>query len=137
MDSLTQTAELALKAWEEGEHGGNYQDFKALLSPEFGFFAHPMVAGGTAYGAAALEQMLELMRGQEQNPNHLSFSHPTFSQGVDVRGEPKVVVEFDSEGTLAGGAMVKSRNAIVFGVQDGKITGFREYFGLVDPSWFK
>jgi ketosteroid isomerase-like protein len=121
----------------EGEQGGDYRDFKALLSPTFRFFAHPFVAVGTWYDDAAQQQMLRLIAERELHSNYLTFSNITLAPSQDVRGEATVIVEFDSVGTLANGMTFTGRNAIVFGIEDGTITSFREYLRVIDPHGFK
>jgi ketosteroid isomerase-like protein len=126
----TGMGEKALTAWEKGENSGNYADFKALLSTSFHTFSHPLI--GKFEGQEALKKMQDLMTGREKTPNNLTFSEVKFSAN-----ETSVTVQFNSKGTVQGKFPYESFNIIVFHFENDKITGFQEYFGFIDPKWFK
>lgn len=128
-----QLAQAAYQAWQAGERTGNYTEFKALLSDNFNLFSHPSAVRGVYKEKKALEKMMELIKSREQVPNQLTFSNPLFMMGND-----KVAVQFDSEGTVMNGQFpYKGYNIIVFYFEQNKISGFREYYGDVEPAWFK
>ena len=64
------------------------------------------------------------MRDHEAAGNRLTFSNPQY---VLTNGN-SVMFEFESEGLYVG-KPYKGHNAIAFEVIDGKVMGFREYFG--------
>lgn len=126
-------AARAFAAWEKGESSGDYDDFKLLLgAAEFEIFSHPLApARGTFRGSDALAKMRELIAGREKTPNALRFSNVSIAAGEEV-----FVFQFDSEGTVAGGFVYRGWNAIALTIKNGKIVGFREYVGDLDPAWF-
>lgn len=111
----------AFEAWEQGEHTGDYTAFRGLLG-EITVFSHPYL--GRHMDAAAGENLRNLMAGREAEPNRLTFSRVTVAAGPGV-----AVCLFDSSGLIAGTTQYSRYNAIAFHVEDGRVTGFREYFG--------
>ena len=124
-------AASALDAWERGESGRGYGPFRALLSPDFRRFNHPFV--GQADGPAAREALLGLIAERERVPNALAFSDPEF-----YPRDAEVVALFTSRGTVGEGGAIAYDGpvVIVFEFEDGQLVGFREFLGLVNPSWF-
>lgn len=123
-------AQLAFQAWARGEQTGFYDDYKALLSDSFRLFSHPLL--GRFIESEALTGMLALIAEREKTPNQLVFS--------DVRmaaRENTFLFQFDSAGTVSGGFSYQGYNIIGLVVGDGRITGFREYFGHIDTQWFR
>ncbi len=121
----------AIAAWEKGEKSGNYTDFKALLSGNFKLFSHPLM--GKFENGNAKEKMLGLITDREKVSNNLTFSNMAITSS-----ENKVCVQFNSKGMVQGGKFpYEGFNIIVFQIVNKKITGFQEYFGYVDPNWFK
>lgn len=132
-DNLTQTAEKAFAAWQYGELTGNYTNFKTLLADDFNVFSHPSPDRGVYYGERARTALLKLIEGRAMAPNQLIFSNAQF-----LVGSKSVAVQFDSEGSFVNRKYsYKGYNVIVFEIEKEKISGFREYFGDVDPSWFE
>lgn len=125
-------AKQAFAAWEKGENSGDYSDFKAMLSPNFAIYSHPLQPSRGVYrGKEALLKMNELIEEREKAPNNLKFSNVLVTSGDNT-----FVFQFDSEGKV-GSYDYKGWNAISLTIENGKITGFREYFGDVEPDWFK
>ena len=136
---MTEDANTAFEAWAVGEHGGDYTAFKSLLSPNFRLYSHPMSPErGVHTDGRALEAMLTLIKGREQTPNYLHFTNVIRTQGkTTASGETTHVFLFDSVGKVAGGFPYQGYNAITLIVQARRIVGFREYFGDVEPAWFR
>ncbi len=126
-------AQSAFNAWQKGEASGNYADFRALVSPTFELFSHPVQpARGVYVGAQAREMMTKLTEQRTQNPNQLIFSNVRVHQLGN-----SFLFEFDSEGKVSG-YPYKGWNAIRFTIgPDKKVTSFREYLGDIDPAWFQ
>jgi ketosteroid isomerase-like protein len=126
-------AESAFRAWEKGENTGNYAEFRALLSPQFDVFSHPVQpARGVFRGAQAREMMNSLIAQRTQTPNQLKFANVHVHQAQN-----SFLFEFDSEGKVSG-YPYKGWNAIQISIgSDNKITRFREYLGDIDPAWFQ
>jgi hypothetical protein len=73
-----------------------------------------------------------LIESREKSSNELRFTNVKLMEnGLDF------AFAFDSEGKVSGGFPYKGFNIIVFSIENQKLTGFREYFGSIDPSWFK
>jgi hypothetical protein len=126
----TDVALLAFQAWAKGEQTGFYDDYKALLSDSFRLFSHPLL--GRFTDSEALTRMRALIAERQKTPNQLTFSNMSRASS-----ENTVLFQFDSAGTVSGGFSYQGYNIIGFVVEDGQITGFREYFGHIDPQWFK
>lgn len=128
-------ARRGFDAWQKGEATGDYADFKALLSSDFKLYSHPIApARGVLEGKNAARAMMALITARTQQPNQLRFSQIE----EFTKGSSGSVFLFWSEGKVAGGYAYRGWNAIALMVDPtGKINGFREYFGDVDPSWFQ
>lgn len=131
-NSKIEVTKEAYQAWQLGEKTGDYSAFKKLLSPTFNLFSHPSAVRGVFRDDAAKEQMTKLIQGREQIPNQLTFSEPVF-----LTSDNTVAVQFNSQGTVMGKYPYKGYNIIVFTIEENTITGFREYFGDVEPAWFQ
>ncbi|MDX2065613.1 MAG: isochorismatase family protein [Fimbriimonadaceae bacterium] len=129
---VEESAQRAFDAWRTGEETGDYRQFKALLSPNFREYSHPVQPSrGHLTGPKAKERMLQLVAERESRPNQLKFSQvKTFTDAKSV------MFQFRSSGKLAGGFPYSGDNTLIFGIEDGMVVSFREYFGDVDPSWF-
>ncbi len=124
-------AQRAIKAWEKGESSGDYSDFKSLLSTDFDLFSHPLM--GVFSGREARAKMEGMIAEREKLPNAL-----TFSQIVITTAEDYAMIAFNSQGTVMGGKYpYQGYNVIGFKITGEQISGFREYFGFVDPAMFK
>jgi hypothetical protein len=128
MKALAQTA---ISAWEKGESSGDYSDFKSLLATDFNLFSHPLM--GRFSGREAKAKMDAIIAEREKLPNAL-----TFSEVMITTGDNYALIAFNSEGTVMDGKYpYQGYNVIGFKLTGGKISGFREYFGFVDPAMFK
>lgn len=118
-------------AWQKGEAGNGYADFSARLdSVRFRYFSHPLL--GNYQGKEALAKLMELINSREKQPNHLRFTNIIRYENLNG-----ACFQFDSEGKVGDGFDYKGYNIIQLEIMDQKLVGFREYFGFVDPSWFK
>jgi hypothetical protein len=131
--ALSAVAESAFRAWEKGESTGNYGEFRALLSPQFELFSHPVQpARGVFRGAQAREMMDNLIAQRTETPNQLKFTNVRTHQAQN-----SFIFEFDSEGKVSS-YPYKGWNAIQISIgSDNKIVSFREYLGDIDPAWFQ
>jgi hypothetical protein len=123
-------AEAAISAWGKGENSGNYTEFKALLSDKFDTFSHPLM--GKFTGNEAIQKINGLIADREKVSNNLTFSDIKISTS-----NTSASVQFNSKGIVQGKFPYESFNIIVLHFQENKISGFQEYFGFVDPNWFK
>ena len=125
------TATKVFNAWQQGEAGNGYGAFKLYLDEvAFRKFSHPLV--GNHRDKDALDQLHALIKEREAKPNQLQFSNV-----ITYSFENKFCFQFDSEGKVSGGFPYKGYNIIQLEIKDDKLVGFREYFGFVDPAWFK
>lgn len=122
----------AFEAWQTGELTGDYTAFQKMLASDFDVFSHPTFVRGVFRGEEARKQMILLMESRRQTPNNLTFSNAVF-----LSSPGQVAAQFDSEGTVMQRYPYKGYNVIVFSVKDGMVTGFREYFGDIEPAWFQ
>jgi ketosteroid isomerase-like protein len=131
--AMEKSASAAFAAFGIGERTGNYAGFKALISQNFAVYSHPVQPmRGVFKGASALEKLNELIAQREKTSNGLTFSNiQRFCSGDTC------IFQFDSEGLIAGGFPYKGNNIIALSVVGGKVTGFREYLGDVEPMWFQ
>ena len=130
MNENLAVAQQAFEGWHVGENTGDYTAFKQLLTEEFDIFDHPLA--GRFRGSKAREQINKMIAGREQTPNELRFSE------VQITPSGKqFYFLFKSEGPVLGKFYFDGYNIIVLSVEEGKLTGFREYLGAVDPAWFK
>lgn len=132
ISAVMTSARKAFDAWGIGEKTGDYAAFKAMLADDFTLFSHPTFARGVYSSTQAREKMMALIASRESSPNELTFSNAVFLQADD-----SVAIQFDSEGMIMGKFPYKGYNTIVLSIRDGRITGFREYFGDIDPQWFR
>jgi hypothetical protein len=131
--SVEKTATAAFAAFSVGEKTGDYSSFKKFISDGFLLYSHPVQPiRGVFNGAMAKDKMDELIAQREKTPNALTFSNVQhFCKGSSC------VFQFDSEGLIAGNFPYKGYNAIALTVAKGKVIGFREYLGDVEPLWFQ
>lgn len=129
-NSNEKTAQVVFNAWEKGENTGNYNDFKKFLSADFSAFSHPLL--GNYSEKKALDQIKGLIAEREINSNQLIFTEIQM-----INNNNQYVFLFNSRGSVAGGFSYEGFNAIVLTVVENKLTSFREYFGFIDPNWFK
>ncbi len=126
-------AKAAFAAFETGEKSGNYSAFKGLISDQFNAYSHPLQPSrGVFKGGEARAKILELVGQREKTPNAL-----TFSDVAQHCAGNTCLFQFNSEGLVGGGFPYKGYNVIALTVQNGKLTGFREYLGDIEPLWFQ
>jgi ketosteroid isomerase-like protein len=127
-----EVAQWAFDAWQAGESSGDYSKFRALLADDFEIFSHPITPDrGVVKGTEAKKRLLKLIEDRRAKPNQLRFSNVrVFQSGREF------VFQFDSEGKIAGSFPYRGWNTVALTIADGKVVGFREYLGDVDPKWF-
>ena len=123
-DSIHATARQAFDLFAQGWESGDFEPYIALLADEMNFWFPTGTHRGKFSGVAGREEMIAKCNDHTQAGDRLTL-HPPQYVSSDGRS---VIFEFDSEG-LYGGQPYKGHNAIAFEVEDGKIVGFREYFG--------
>ncbi len=123
-------AQKAFDAWQMGENTGNYNDFKLLLKSDFNNFSHPLL--GIFAGNAARIKLLELIAERELKNNQLEFTEIEL-----INTENQYAFLFNSSGTISGKYVYRGFNAIILTVAKQKLTGFREYFGIIDSTCFQ
>jgi hypothetical protein len=130
---VEKTATAAFAAFGAGEKTGDYTSFKKFIGGDFSLYSHPVQPiRGVFIGAIARDKIGELIAKREKTPNALTFSNVQhFCKGSSC------VFQFDSEGLIAGSFPYKGYNAIALTVAKGKVIGFREYLGDVEPLWFQ
>ena len=104
-----------------------------MLSPAFNEFSHPVQPKRGVYsGPEALALMNQLLEQRTQSPNQLEFSNIQ-----SHKFENSYLFQFDSAGKVSG-YPYKGWNVIQLTIgKDGKVQGFREYLGDIDPAWFQ
>ncbi|MBC7935519.1 MAG: hypothetical protein H7Y86_09240 [Rhizobacter sp.] len=126
-----QIASSIFKGWQTGESGKGYNSFLKYLEAEsFQYFSHPLI--GKHAGKEAFEKLMALLNEREVKPNQL-----TFSNIISYQYNNSFCFQFDSEGKVADGFKYQGYNIIQLEIKEGKLIGFREYFGYINPSWFK
>lgn len=121
----------AFYAWQKGEKTGDYTNFKTLLSKNFIKFSHPLI--GNFKGDTALFKIKDLIKERESTKNNLDFSEIQISNNGN-----SVTFQFNSKGTVQNDKFpYEGFNIIVIQINENKIIGFQEYFGFIDPNWFK
>ncbi len=125
------TAKKIFNAWQKGEAGNGYGDFKLYMDEgTFKKFSHPLV--GNHREKEAFNQLQSLIKEREAKPNQLQFKNV-----ITYSFQNNFCFQFDSEGKVSGGFPYKGFNIIQLEIKGDKLVGFREYFGFIDPAWFK
>lgn len=132
-DDARKLAQQAFDAWHKGENSGDYSDFKVLLSDSFRTFEHPFA--GRFKNVEARDQINGMIAQREGFPNHLSFSDVSVTAINSTASD--YYFHFRSTGEVMGKFQYDGYNIIIITVKNGKVIGFREYLGLIDPNWFK
>ncbi|MEL6555033.1 MAG: nuclear transport factor 2 family protein [Cyanobacteria bacterium J06621_11] len=120
----TSTARKAFDLFAQGWTTGDFSSYIALLADEMMFWFPMGVHRGKFDGVEGRAQMIAKCRDHEAAGDRLMFSEPQYVLAV----EDSVMFEFEAEGLYAG-KPYKGHNAIAFETKDGKVIGFREYFG--------
>ncbi|WP_298545755.1 hypothetical protein [uncultured Aquimarina sp.] len=129
-DNDSQIAEKAFNGWHKGENSGNYDVVKSLITDAFVTFEHPFT--GRAKDQKAKATIEGMISQREKSPNNLSFSEVTHTPAGNDH-----YFHFRSTGEVMGKFQYDGYNIIIITVENGKITGFKEYLGLIDPAWFQ
>ena len=118
------TARKAFDLFADGWTTGNFDPYIAMLAEEMMFWFPMGMHRGKFSGIEGRQQMIAKCRDHEAAGDRLTFSDPQYvlSDGTSV------MFEFEAEGLYAG-KPYQGHNAIAFEVKDGKVVGFREYFG--------
>ena len=82
---------------------------------------------GKSSGAAGQREMIAKCRDHTNAGDRLTLHPPQYALADDS----SVMFEFEAEGLYAG-EPYKGYNAIAFEIKEGKVVGFREYFGDLD-----
>jgi hypothetical protein len=127
--SVEKTATAAFAAFGVGEKTGDYTSSKKFIGGDFSVYSHPaQPIRGVFNGTIARDKIGDLIAQREKTPNALTFSNVQhFCNGSSC------IFQFDSEGLIAGSFPYKGYNATALTVSKGKVIGFREYLGDVEP----
>ena len=128
--STEQVAERFIDLHRRGWATGEWGEYLALISDDFTFWMPAGDVRGKNVGKTAWERYV---RSATQAGTRLTISAP---QVLTMSGD-HFVFESTSEGLLFGKVPWKNRVAISVDVRDGKIVGFREYFGDLDPEFLR
>lgn len=118
------TARKAFDLFAQGWTTGDFSLYIELLADDMMFWFPMGAHRGKFSGAEGRSQMIAKCQDHEVAGDRLTFSEPQYI----LSGESSIMFEFEAEGLYAGNPY-KGHNAIAFEVKDGKVTGFREYFG--------
>ncbi|MEO0535239.1 MAG: nuclear transport factor 2 family protein [Cyanobacteria bacterium P01_A01_bin.123] len=123
-DTIQATARKAFDLFAQGWINGDFNPYIDLLADEMTFWFPMGKHRGKFSGVEGRQQMIAKCRDHEAAGDRLTFHPPNYV----LTDGTSVIFEFESEG-LYGGEPYKGHNAIAFEIQDGKVIGFREYFG--------
>lgn len=118
------TALLAFSYLAEGHKDGNFNNYINLLTDDYTFYAPAGAFRGMNVGKAKAIEFYNAITAAKAD---FVFSEPIrITANADT-----VVIEFTDEGTIMG-IPYFNRIAASFDIKDGKVYGYREYFGDVD-----
>lgn len=120
----TDTALLAFKYLAEGHKAGTFDNYLNLLTDDYTFYAPVGEYRGKNVGKERAKVFYDAITAAKAD---FTFSEPL---RVTSNGDT-VVIEFTDEGTIMGQKYF-NRIASSFDIKDGKIYGYREYFGDID-----
>ena len=123
-EHLAAAARHAYELFAQGWSSGDFEPYIALLADEMEFWFPTGAHRGKYSGAAGRREMIAKCHDHTIAGDRLTLHPP---QHVLV-GESSVMFEFEAEGIYAD-KPYKGHNAIAFVMKDGKVVGFREYFG--------
>lgn len=118
---------IALKAFQylaEGHKAGSFENYLGLLSDDFTFYAPAGAFRGKNTGKQKAREFYDAIVAAKAN---FTFSDPI---RVTSNGDT-VVIEFTDEGTIMGQPYF-NRIAASFDISNGKVYGYREYFGDIN-----
>jgi limonene-1,2-epoxide hydrolase len=121
--------DIALQAFvylAERHQKGNFQPYLDMLTDDYTFYAPADGFRGKNVGKGRAAAFYHTITAAKPN---FTFSKPLriTSNGFTV------VIEFTDEGTLMGQPYF-NRIASSFDIKEGKICGYREYFGDIDTE---
>jgi limonene-1,2-epoxide hydrolase len=121
--------DIALQAFAylaEGHQRGNFKHYLDMLTDDYTFYAPVGEFRGKNVGKERAKAFYDTITAAKAD---FTFSKPLriTSNGFTV------VIEFTDEGTIMGQAYF-NRIASSFDIKGGKICGYREYFGNIDPG---
>ncbi|OUL35773.1 nuclear transport factor 2 family protein [Nostoc sp. 106C] len=125
--STLNIAHQAFEAFTQGWTTGDFQPFLELLTDEFTFWYPYGKYRGKFTGQAGKAQMIAKCHEHSEAGDRLTFSSPHHITSSNTT----VMFEFECEGVIDK-QPYEGRIAIALEVSNGKISGFREYFGDVD-----
>lgn len=126
---MNENIEIALKAFQalaKGHKAGSFDDYINMLSDDYTFYAPVGEFRGKNIGKERAKQFYQAITDVKAD---FVFSDPIRV----TSNEDTVVIEFTDKGTIMGQHYF-NRIASSFDIQDGKIIGYREYFGDIDVA---
>jgi len=118
------TALEAFRYLAEGHKAGSFDKYLDMLTDDFEFFVPVGVFRGKNTGKEKARQFYAAITAARAD---FVFSEPL---RITSSGDT-VVIEFTDEGTIMGKPYF-NRIASSFDIRDGKVAGYREYFGDID-----
>ena len=116
-----ETALLAFRYLAEGHKAGSFDNYLSLLTDDYTFYAPAGEFRGMNVGKQRAKQFYDAITAAKAD---FIFSDPLRVTNND----DTVVIEFTDEGTIMGFPYF-NRISASFDIKDGKIYGYREYFG--------
>ncbi|MBC7934148.1 MAG: nuclear transport factor 2 family protein [Rhizobacter sp.] len=121
-----ETALLAFKYLAEGHKASSFDNYINLLTDDYTFYAPAGAFRGKNVGK---QKAIEFYNAIMAAKADFIFSEPIRVTAKD----DTVVIEFTDEGTIMGSPYF-NRIAASFDIKDGKVYGYREYFGDIDSD---
>ena len=124
---MNENISIALKAFAalaKGHKAGSFQDYLDMLTDDYTFYAPVGEFRGKNVGKERATKFYQAITDAEAD---FVFSEPLRV----TSNENTVVIEFTDEGTIMGQHYF-NRIASSFDIINGKIYGYREYFGDID-----
>ncbi len=120
----------AYEAFAQGWASGDFAAYLAMLAPEMEFSFPAGAHRGHVTGAEGHRRMVAKVRDHSDAGQRLTLEPPI---ALMIDGDWASVL-FESHGTF-GDYQYRAHNLIAFRVEEGRITGFREFLGDVDPAF--
>lgn len=130
-NQILQIATAAFERFQSGWETGNFDSYLAMLADELTFSFPTGAHCGLFTGKKGRRKMIAKCRDDVASGTRLKFRKP---RTVAVSAHT-VIFEFESYGKL-GETDYHGRNSIALDVNNNLISGFREYFGDLDPQLF-
>jgi ketosteroid isomerase-like protein len=119
-----ETALLAYRYLAEGHKAGTFENYLNLLTEDYTFYAPAGEFRGKNVGKQRAKEFYDTITAAKAD---FVFSEPM----KVTANEDTVVIEFTDEGTIMGFPYF-NRIASSFDIRDGRIYGYRKYFGDID-----